>query len=280
MNKNKHSTHDSDIIRQLDQRRNKIISRTGGWFAGKGVYSHGYSMLEELVGYKSYFQILILNATGKLVERHIADCVEAIYGCLSWPDPRIWCNQIGALAGATRTSPVTATVLGCLATESTMYGVLPIADCAQFIQRALKKIQSGLTINQLLEETFATNNGKKYVIGFKRPIAKGDERIATMERVCQSLGIVEGEHLKLAYEIEKILLKEFDESMNIGGYVAALLSDQQFTPDEIYQLLSTLVASGVTACYLDVLKQPADSFLPLRCDDMDYQGVAPRNLPT
>jgi hypothetical protein len=279
MNTNKTLTPDADIIQKLNARRNKIVSRTGGWFAGKGVYSHGYSMLEELVGYKSYFQIMILNATGKLVERNIADCIEAIYGCLSWPDPRIWCNQIGALAGATRTSSITATVMGCLATDSKAYGVLPIADCARFIQQALKKIQSGMNIEQLLTETFAANNGKKYIVGYKRPIAKGDERIVTMERVCETLKIPEGPHLQLAYEIEQKLMEEFDESMNIGGYVAALLSDQNFTADEIYQLLSTLVASGVTACYLDVLHQPTDSFLPLRCDDMDYQGKAPRALP-
>jgi hypothetical protein len=279
MNLKKINTTDAEIIKKLNERRNKIVSRTGGWFAGKGVYSHGYSMLDELVGYKSYFQILILNATGKLVERKIADCVEAIYGCLSWPDPRIWCNQIGAFAGAARTSPIAATVMGCLATDSKAYGVLPIADCARFIQQALQKIQSGTSIEKLLQDTFAANNGKKYVVGYKRPIAKGDERIVTMERVCESLEVPEGPHLKLAFEIEKVLMEEFDESMNIGGYVAALLSDQDFTVDEIYQLLSTLVASGVTACYLDVLHQPTDSFLPLRCDDMDYQGKAPRTLP-
>ncbi len=280
MNPHNHASTDAETIEYLNSRRRTIISHTGGWFAGKGVYSHGYSMLDELVGYKSYFQILILNATGKLVERNIADCIEAIYGCLSWPDPRIWCNQIGALAGATRTSAITATAIGCLATDSKAYGVLPIADCARFIQQALKKIQSGMSIEQLLQDTFAANNGKQYVVGYKRPIAKGDERIVTMERVCTSLNISEGAHLQLAYDIEKVLMDKFDESMNIGGYVAALLSDQDFTADEIYQLLSTLVASGVTACYLDVLHQPADSFLPLRCDDMDYQGKAPRALPT
>src|SRR5690606_24576601 len=171
------------------------------------------------------------------------------------------------------------TVMGCLATDSKAYGVLPIADCARFIQQALKKIQSGTNIEQLLEETFAANNGKKFVVGYKRPIAKGDERIVTMEKVCKTLGISEGPHLELAYDIEKVLMEKFDESMNIGGYVAALLSDQDFSADEIYQLLSTLVASGVTACYLDVLHQPTDSFLPLRCDDMDYQGKPPRSLP-
>jgi hypothetical protein len=46
---------DKEWIAYLDARRGKIISNTGGWFPGKGVFSHGYSMLEDLVGKKSYF---------------------------------------------------------------------------------------------------------------------------------------------------------------------------------------------------------------------------------
>jgi hypothetical protein len=95
MNSRSLSYSNQQTIDWLDTRRGKIISGTGGWFPGKGVFSHGYSMLDELVGEKSYFQILILNATGKMVSRELAYWVECIYGCLSWPDPRIWCNQIG-----------------------------------------------------------------------------------------------------------------------------------------------------------------------------------------
>ena len=86
-------SNDKKHIAYLDELRGKIISNTGGWFPGRGVFTHGYSMLEELIGEKSYFQLLILNATGKMVARPLADWVEAIYGCLSWPDPRIWCNH-------------------------------------------------------------------------------------------------------------------------------------------------------------------------------------------
>ena len=61
--------------------------------------------------------------------------------------------------------------------------------------------------------------------------------------------------------------------------MSAFLSDQKFTPKEVYQIFSTLVMSGVTACYLDTEKKPADSFLTLRCDDIDYQGAQQRPVP-
>lgn len=267
-------------IRELDKRRGKIVSRTGGWFPGKGVYSHGYSMLEELVGKKSYFQILILNATGKLVDRRLADWVEAVYGCLSWPDPRIWCNQIGALSGSAKTSAVSATAMGVLATDSRAYGVLPLIDGVSFIQGALLQSKSGVTPQQIVDNATSARGGKPFIVGYIRPIARGDERLEVMEKVSKNLGIKEGEHLLLAYKIEQILLSTYNEGMNVNGYVSAVLSDEGFTANEIYQLFSTVVASGVTACYLDAYKQPEESFLPLRCEDINYQGAPEREVPS
>jgi len=280
MKSNDKFTYSNSVdVDYLNQRRGRIISNTGGWFPGKGVFTHGYSMLEELIGEKSYFQLLILNATGKMVEKPLADWVEAIYGCLSWPDPRIWCNQIGALAGAARTSVVAATAIGSMATDSRSYGVLPLIEGVSFIQSALAKHKSGMSASEIILEITKANRGKPYVVGYIRPIAKGDERLETMERVSKKLGFAIGKHLALAYEIEKVLMEEFDEGMNINGYVSAFLSDQGFEPQEIYQLFSMLVSSGVTACYLDTLNQPANTFLPLRCDDIDYQGAVYRAVP-
>lgn len=266
----------SDYIEQLDALRGKIVSHTGGWFPGKGVFSHGYSMLDELVGEKSYFQILILNATGKLVSAELAQWMEAVYGCLSWPDPRIWCNQIGAFAGVARTSVVTATAIGCLATDSRAYGVLPLIEGVGFIQDALLRHKQGASAEDIVASATSARGGKPFIVGYIRPIAKGDERLEVMEKVGKKLNFSEGEHLSLAYSIERVLLDKYDEGMNINGYVSAFLSDQGFSPQEIYQMFAMLVASGVTACYLDTKQQPSENFLPWRCDDVQYQGPQKR----
>lgn len=269
------------VVEYLDERRGKIISNTGGWYPGKGVFSHGYSMLEELVGKKTYFQTLILNATGRMVDKPLADWVEALYGCLSWPDPRIWCNQIGALAGTVRTSVISATAMGSLAADSRMYGVLPLLESVEFIQQALRKHQQqGMDASAIIADAFANCRGSKpYIMGYRRPIAKGDERLEVMEKVGRQLGFPIGPHMELAYAIEKNLLETIDEGMNINGYMSAFLADQGFTPQECYQMFAMLVASGVTACYLDTYRRPPDTFLPLRCADIDYQGPAPRPVP-
>jgi citrate synthase len=269
----------SDLTEFLDQQRGIVRSSTGGWFPGKGVFSHGYSMMDELVGEKSYFQVLILNATGKMVDKAIADWVEAIYICLSWPDPRIWCNQIGALGGTVQTSVVAATVAGTLASDSRTYGVRPLIDGVEFIQGAMLQQHKGFCVSSIVESECAKHGGKPYIVGYARPIAKGDERLEAMERVSESLGFSEGEHLRLAYAIEEELRDRFDEGMNINGYMSAFLSDQGFSAQEVYQMFALLVMSGVTACYLDTLNRPSGAFLPQRCSDIDYQGKAPRVVP-
>lgn len=262
-----------------DQRRGKIFSGKGGWRIGQGVFNHGYSMMDDFVGKVSYMQVVMLNATGRLPERRLADWIEAIHICLSWPDPRIWCNQIGALSGTVGASAIAATCAGIMATDARAYGVRPLLDGLPFIQQALRDKKSGKTIEEIINSTSGRKEGKPQIMGYARPIAKGDERIPAMEHVTENLGFSVGEHLSLAYSIEKYLSENFDEAMNINGYVSAFMSDQGYSAEECYRLFSTLVASGVTACYVDTRDKSPGSFLPLYCNDVVYKGKPKRVVP-
>ena len=147
------------------------------------------------------------------------------------------------------------------------------------VQHLFSMYKQGTSVSRIVTEIADANGGKPKIVGYIRPIAKGDERLEAMEKVSAGLGLIQGEHLTLAYEIEKFMRENYDEGMNINGYAAAVLSDHGFTAQEIYQICPVAVASGVTACYLDTLKRPPNNFLPLRCDDMDYQGQSPRPVP-
>lgn len=267
------------VYQSWEENRGRLLKRKGGWLMGEGVFCHGYNMMDELVGQASYMQVMMLNITGKLPERRLADWMEALHICLSWPDPRIWCNQIGALAGTVRTSVVAATTAGTLAADSRLYGGLTNLKGVTFIQTALRRVQQGLSVEALIEEEIAKHNGKVNIMGFARPIAKGDERVEAMERVTNELGFEAGEHLRLVYKIDSLLQSQHEESMNINAFACAFLSDQGFTAKVAYELCAMLVMSGVSACFLDAESKPAEEFLPLRCDDVIYTGQAPRPLP-
>lgn len=270
----------NDCAYQLwDERRGTIQSKKGGWVVGKGIFNHGYSMMDDLVGKVSYMQVMALNATGRLPERPVADWLEAIHICLSWPDPRIWCNQIGALGGAMRASVVASTAAGVLAADAKSYGSKTVILGVRFIRAALLDFKRGLSVDEIIRNECTKHRGKPNVMGYARPLAKGDERVIAMERVQRELGLPIGEHLQLARQIEQSLLKDFDESMNIGGYISAFLSDLGYSDEEIYRIFAVVVNSGVTACYADTRDKTPDTFLPLRCADIEYTGKLARAVP-
>lgn len=273
------SSMNNATYRLWDERRGKIQSKKGGWVIGQGVFNHGHSMMDDLVGKVSYMQVLVLNATGRLPDRTLADWFEGCHICMSWPDPRIWCNQVGALGGTMRASVVASTTAGVLAADAKTYGSKPLLQGVRFIQAALRDFKRGMTVNEIIDHECAKYRGKPNITGYARPLAKGDERIVAMERVQKQLELQKGEHQRLATEIENALLTRYNESMNINGYASAFLADRGYSADEVYRIFSMVVSSGVTACHVDTRDEPADAFLPLRCDDIEYTGETARPVP-
>lgn len=260
-----------------DSNRGKIRSKKGGWIIGRGIVNQGFEMMSDFVGKRSYMQVIVFNAIGRMPERRLADWLEAVYICLSWPDPRIWCNHIGALGGTLRTSAVGATAVGMMATDARAYGVKPLLEGLPFIQQALRDFEGGMSIPDIVARH--CKRGKPQMMGYARPIAKGDERVPAMERVREELNFPVGKHLQLALDIHDYIYKAYSESININGYVSAFLSDQDYSAEDAYRVFCVLVSSGVTACYVDTYEKPAETFMPLRCDDVDYIGKEMRKVP-
>jgi len=264
-----------------DINRGRIFSSRGGWFAGKGAFCLGYNINQELVGKISYLQLVILNATGRLPEKRFSEWLGAVFMGLSWPDSRIWCNQIGAYAGTMRASIVAATAAGMMAGDSKLYAQKTLLQGVNFIQEALGICKSEhCSANEIVDNESKRQGGKPQIVGYARPIANGDERISPLEEYSKSLGYSVGEHLKLAYDIERVLQEKHGETMNVNGYISAFLADQGYSAEESYRIGILAVNSGVTACYLNSFERPANTFLPLRCEDIDYQGPPPRPVPS
>ena len=211
-----------------DNNRNVIRSRKGGWIVGKAVYCHSYSMIDDLLGKVSLMQVMVLNATGRLPNKRLGAWLEASFLCASWPDSRIWCNQIGAFGGTVRISPVAATMAGTLAADSMAYGSPTMVKSMQFIQQALQQKGNGIPISEIVAEAFKSKHGRGYIVGYSRPVASGDLRIPAMERTRKRLDFPIKAHLKLAFQIGKYLDENHGEQINAAGYLAAFLADQGF----------------------------------------------------
>lgn len=258
--------------------RRKHITSVGGWRQKEGVvYNRGLSMLHDCVGTKSWFQILFLNSTGRMPERRLAEWLEAVFICTSWPDSRIWCNTMGAFGGTSRTSSVTAVASGLLASDSLMYGVGPLKLVAEFIITLKSNLAQGATVD-LFFEKYCIKGEKIFIPGFARPLSRGDERIEPMINVSHKLNYKDGPHMISAMKLSDYSYTKTGETINIGGYIVAFLLDQDFTPTEISRLLSLIVNGGIHSCFSEAADDIPNGYLPLHCKDIKYKGPKPRKV--
>ena len=207
-----------------DRYRGTIFSSKGGWKIGSGIETHGYSLLEEIHGKCSLFQVMILNVTGRLPERRLADMVEGVFICSSWPDPRIWCNKLGVFSAMTRTSATAAIAAGGLAGDSKLYGAGTGPSIEAFMTLADQLINEEDWSVADFMEAHAFKNGKLQAPGFARPLAKGDERVVAMRRYAKELGFDTGRFEDLANRMEDYLAEKAGESLNSSGYFVKAIS--------------------------------------------------------
>ncbi|MFT4926874.1 MAG: hypothetical protein ACI8WB_002973 [Phenylobacterium sp.] len=280
MSSNNHSTTNTTTHNThfWDKRRNKIETSIGKWIGGEEVFIHGHKMMADLLGNISYMQMLILNATGRLVEENLAKWVEGNFIGMSYPDSRIWCNQISALAGAAEASPAVCTIAGTLASDSRAYGGSQTNKLAMlFLKKSFAAHQSGKSMADIVSSC-NFKKGKPVVTGFARPVQRTDERIEPHERMRKKLGFPLGEHLSFALAFGQYLEGKYGLGINIGAYSGGFYLDQGFSPDDVYRIKSLVVASGAMACAIDNHGNGANSFLSLQCHDIDYIGHPAREL--
>jgi citrate synthase len=259
--------------------RNTIRTKKGGWEFGKGVTAGGYSLFDELLGNYSFAQIWMLSIIGTLPERRLADWLEGVFVCMSWPDPRLWPNYIGALAGTSGGAAVAGITAGIIASDSKVYGPGTAYEAVDFIVAAACRRAAGSSVEELVAEQLHGPDQRLVMPGYVRPLMKGDDRVPFMLRLAESLGFDQGPHVSLALEFDRYLFEHFEEGINVSGYVAAFLTDQGFDRDTIARLCALVGMAGIAACYSETADRTRYAFLPLRCDDIDYQGVPERPVP-
>ena len=261
-----------------DHRNHQIFSQVGHWQGGIDVNIHNFSLMNDLMKNASLMQVHLLNATGKYVEKKVADWIEINFMGLSYPDSRIWCNQISAYAADTNSTSVAAVSAAILSTDSRAYGGSQTSySCMKFLASSYHRFTEGETFSSIISAE-KIKNGKPIIVGFARPIDRDDERLKPYELMQQKLGIEEGHYLRFAKELSEYLDNHYSLTINSGGYASAFLLDQAFTPTDGYNIKAYAVASGAVACHRNLASTAPNSFLPLKCSDVEYTGKAIRRL--
>jgi hypothetical protein len=252
-------------------------TRVGAAFVGTRAVFRGHDLHREL-GDLGWLELCALGVTGRRLPPAELRLLESMWVWTSYPDARIWNNRVAALAGTTRSTSALAMSAGQAVSEAMIYGRRNEFRAVAFFTRTHQRMRSGASLEDCIRDHLATQGN---LPGYGRPLASTDERIApTMQRAAE-LGLADGQHVRLAFEVERLLLSQGRPlRMNFGALVAAFGADFGLSPREFTLLLYPCFLAGMQPCYLEALEKPAQCLFVRSCDDVIYEGVGKRAWPT
>lgn len=246
------------------------VTNMGAWLPGERVIFRGKDLFHELKNLP-WMGLLLYGITGRMFNGKQIRLFEGIWTlCTSYPDPRLWNNRIAALAGTARSTATLAISAANAASEASIYGHRPIIQAIDFLFRTQQRLEKGDNLEELIK---AELKRYKVIPGYGRPITRKDERIEPLMALAKELDFSQGSYVKLAFEIEKILLAgRWRLYMNIAAFSAALAADQELSSHEYYCYLNLSFSGGMFPCYIDALEKAEGTFFPLTCDRIQYEG--------
>jgi len=259
------------------EHRDRVTSKSGGWTIGGETTLHGYSIHQELTHQASWMQALLLSITGRLYDEKQARLIEAIFVATGYPDPRLWCNRIVALAGSAQCPAGSALSAGVASAEAKVYGgqaeyyaARAFAECHRIFQ------QQG--DDALFTHMKAVLKKERVMFGFGRPLTRVEERIGPIEKMAKEMGIKDGPHLTTVKHMEG-MFKRYRLILNFAGYATARLLDLGLTAHQVHQFLTVCFYIGMPPCYSEAFENEPGTFLPIACEDILYAGLAERDVP-
>ncbi len=250
------------------------VTSMGAWLPGEGVVFRGKDLLRDFKD-SDWMSLLLYGITGRSFTEKQVRLLESLWMlCISYPDPRLWNNRVAALAGTARSTAALAVSAANAVSEATIYGHRPIIGAIDFLLRVQRRLEEGGDLTQLITHELKKN---RRIPGYGRPVVRVDERIEPLMSRAKELGLDDGRHLKLAFAVESILLRDrWRLRMNIAAVAAGLAADQGLAPREYYQFLVLGFSAGMFPCYSDAAAQPEGTFFPIRCDRLVYEGKSRR----
>lgn len=245
------------------------VTSLGAFIPSEGrVVMHGKDLhhdLDEL----SWMDLLMFGICGRRFTPQQLELFQGIWRISgSYPEPRIWNNRVGTLAGTARSSPGLALGAGFATSDAYIYGRGPELGAFDFLTDTLKKVQAGMELAGIVELALIE---RRVVAGYGRPLRSQDERIKPLLDLARRLGVDNGPHLRLAFELRDFFIRR-RMGMNAAAVGAALCADQGLGRSEYHRGCLVLFAIGIIACEYDAYKHTEGAFMPLRCTRIEYGG--------
>ena len=258
----------------LEEHVGKLATKMGAFFPGERVVFRGqdlFTSLKEL----DWLELYTFSITGRRYTPQQIRVLHVLWTHNSYPDPRLWNNRVAALAGTARSTGPLGLAAALAVSEATIYGGASQLRCSEFLIRAKKLVDEGTDLEALVRKEIKEKRG---IGGFGRPLVPTDERIAPIMAIVREQYLDKGSYLKLAFEVEKILLEgRWRWHMNSVGLTAALCADFGMSARQYYFFGLPVFLAGMPPCYLDAAEKPEGLLFPLPCRMMSYEGVPRRS---
>ncbi|MGC2047760.1 MAG: hypothetical protein WA635_04030 [Gallionella sp.] len=258
----------------LEQHVGRLSTRMGSVFPGERVVFRGENLFASLKDL-DWLELYTFGITGRRYTPQQMRVLHVLYTHNSYPDARIWNNRVAALAASARSTGPLSIAAALAVSEAAIYGGATQLRCCEFLTRAKKMVDDGADLEELVRMEIKEKRG---IGGYGRPIVRNDERIDPIMTIVREQGLENGPHLKLAFEVERILLEgRWRWHMNSVGLTAALCADFGMSPREYYLVAVPVFLAGMPPCYIDAMEKPEGQLFPLPCRMMLYEGVARRH---
>lgn len=257
----------------LEQQVGKLATRMGAIFPGERAVFRGQDLFTSLKDL-DWLELYLFGITGRRYTPQQMRVLHVIWTHTSYPDARLWNNRVAALAGTARSTGALGVAAALAVSEAKIYGGASQLRCCEFLIRAKKMVDQGADLQALVRTEIKEKRG---IGGYGRPIVPTDERIVPTMAIVREQGLDGGPHLKLAFEVERILLQgRWRWHMNDVGLTAALCADFGMSAYEYHCFCIPAFLAGMPPCYLEAAEKPAGQLFPLPCRILSYEGVARR----
>jgi hypothetical protein len=265
----------------------------GVWYPGEKVVFRGQDLFNELADLP-WMGLLLYGITGNIPNSKQIRLFDGIWAlAASFPDPRLWNNRIGALAGTARSTTTLGVSAGIAVSEAVIYGYQPLMASIESLLSIQTRLDNHEHLKDILQEKLdlqhssqtqpahGVNRSVAQLAGYGRPIADRDERIEPLMKLATELDFNNGPMLTLAFAIEQTLAEMGQKiQMNVVGLMAGFSADQGLSPREHYEYGVLCFSAGILHCAVDSAKHPAGTFFPLRCSRIKYIGHTSRQWQT
>lgn len=258
----------------LEQHVGRLVTSAGAFFPGERAVFRGHDLHASLNDL-DFLELYLFGITGRRYSPKQMKVLHAMCTFTSYPDARLWNNRVAALAGTARSTGTLGIAAALAVSEAQIYGRGVDLRASEFLTRTRIQVDAGADLTELVRAELKRQRG---IAGYGRPIVSADERVAPMMTLVREQGLDGGPHLKLAFDVENILLAgRWRLHMNYAALAAALCADLGMSPSEYFFSSMPAFLAGMPPCYLDAAEKPEGLLFPLPCRIMLYEGVPRRS---